>query len=51
MEEFFSGVTINERTNLKLQTQIVPLIYRTYMSEFLYILNNLRIKLKYIISI
>ncbi|MGJ0309687.1 TIGR03915 family putative DNA repair protein [Aliarcobacter cryaerophilus] len=31
---FFSGVTINERTNLKLQTQMVPLLYRTYMSEF-----------------
>ncbi|WP_148624712.1 TIGR03915 family putative DNA repair protein [Aliarcobacter cryaerophilus] len=33
-KSFFSGVTINERTNLKLQTQIVPLLYRTYMSEF-----------------
>ena len=33
-KSFFSGVTINERTNLKLQTQMVPLIYRTYMSEF-----------------
>lgn len=31
---FFNGVTINERTNLKLQTQMVPLLYRTYMSEF-----------------
>ena len=31
---FFSGVTIKERTNLKLQTQMVPLLYRTYMSEF-----------------
>ena len=35
-KSFFSGVTINERTNLKLQTQMVPLLYRTYMSEFLY---------------
>ena len=33
-KSFFSGVTINERTNLKLQTQMVPLLYRTYMSEF-----------------
>jgi probable DNA metabolism protein len=35
-KSFFSGVTINERTNLRLQTQMVPLLYRTYMSEFLY---------------
>ncbi|MCT7461520.1 TIGR03915 family putative DNA repair protein [Aliarcobacter cryaerophilus] len=33
-KSFFSGVTIKERTNLKLQTQMVPLLYRTYMSEF-----------------
>ena len=33
-KSFFSGVTINERTNLKLQTQMVPLLYRTYISEF-----------------
>ncbi|OCL97279.1 TIGR03915 family putative DNA repair protein [Arcobacter porcinus] len=33
-KSFFSGVTINERTNLKLQTQMLPLLYRTYMSEF-----------------
>ena len=33
-KSFFKGVTINERTNLKLQTQMVPLLYRTYMSEF-----------------
>lgn len=33
-KSFFSGVTINERTNLRLQTQMVPLLYRTYMSEF-----------------
>ncbi len=33
-KSFFSGVTINERTNFKLQTQMVPLLYRTYMSEF-----------------
>ena len=33
-KSFFKGVTINERKNLKLQTQMVPLLYRTYMSEF-----------------
>ena len=33
-KSFFKGVTIKERTNLKLQTQMVPLLYRTYMSEF-----------------
>ena len=34
-KRFFKGVTIEERLNLKLQQQLVPLIYRTYMSEFL----------------
>ena len=34
-KSFFSGVTIKERINPKLQTQMVPLLYRTYMSEFL----------------
>jgi probable DNA metabolism protein len=33
-KSFFSGVTIKERINPKLQTQLVPLIYRTYMTEF-----------------
>ena len=33
-KSFFSGVTIKERINPKLQRQMVPLIYRTYMSEF-----------------
>jgi probable DNA metabolism protein len=33
-KSFFSGVTIKERINSKLQQQMVPLIYRTYMSEF-----------------
>lgn len=33
-KSFFSGVTIKERINPKLQTQMVPLLYRTYMSEF-----------------
>ena len=31
---FFNSVTINERKNLKCQQNFVPLIYRTYMSEF-----------------
>ncbi|MCT7540680.1 TIGR03915 family putative DNA repair protein [Aliarcobacter cryaerophilus] len=35
-KSFFSKVTIKERINPKLQTQMVPLLYRTYMSEFLY---------------
>ena len=34
-KSFFSAVTIKERINPKLQTQMVPLLYRTYMSEFL----------------
>lgn len=34
-KSFFSGVTIKERINPKLQRQLVPLLYRTYMSEFL----------------
>ena len=34
-KSFFKGVTIEERLNPKLQQQLVPLIYRTYMSEFL----------------
>ena len=34
-KRFFKGVTIEERINPKLQQQLVPLIYRTYMSEFL----------------
>lgn len=33
-KSFFKGVTIKERINPKLQKQLVPLIYRTYMSEF-----------------
>lgn len=33
-KSFFTGVTIKERINPKLQTQLVPLIYRTYMTEF-----------------
>jgi probable DNA metabolism protein len=33
-KSFFTGVTIKERINQKLQTQLVPLIYRTYMTEF-----------------
>lgn len=33
-KSFFSGVTIKERINSNLQRQMVPLIYRTYMSEF-----------------
>ena len=31
---FFDKVTIKERINPKLQRQMVPLIYRTYMNEF-----------------
>ena len=31
---FFNSVSIKERTNLKLQQNQVPLIYRTYMNEF-----------------
>ena len=31
---FFDSVAIKSRTNKKLQQQMVPLIYRTYMSEF-----------------
>ena len=34
-KRFFKGVTIEERINPKLQQQLIPLIYRTYMSEFL----------------
>ncbi|MAD41316.1 MAG: DNA metabolism protein [Arcobacter sp.] len=34
-KSFFKGVTIEERVNLKLQQNQIPLIYRTYMSEFL----------------
>ena len=33
-KSFFSGVTIKERINTNLQRQMVPLLYRTYMSEF-----------------
>lgn len=33
-KSFFKGVTIKERINPKLQRQLVPLYYRTYMSEF-----------------
>ncbi|AYJ80021.1 DNA metabolism protein [Aliarcobacter cryaerophilus ATCC 43158] len=33
-KSFFSKVTIKERINPKLQKQMVPLLYRTYMSEF-----------------
>ena len=33
-KSFFKGVTIKERINLKLQQNLVPLVYRTYMSEF-----------------
>lgn len=32
---FFTSVSIEERSNKKLQQNLVPLIYRTYMSEFL----------------
>ncbi len=31
---FFNNVTITERINIKLQKQLVPLIYREYMTEF-----------------
>ncbi|MDD4330641.1 MAG: DUF4130 domain-containing protein [Aliarcobacter sp.] len=34
-KSFFSGVTLKKRINTNLQRQMVPLIYRTYMSEFL----------------
>ena len=34
-KSFFKGISIEERVNLKLQQNQVPLIYRTYMSEFL----------------
>lgn len=34
-KSFFKAVTIKERINPKLQQNLVPLIYRTYMSEFL----------------
>jgi len=33
-KSFFDSVAIESRTNPKLQRQFVPLIYRTYMSEF-----------------
>jgi probable DNA metabolism protein len=33
-KSFFNAVSIKERENLKLQQNQVPLIYRTYMSEF-----------------
>lgn len=33
-KSFFNAVTIKERFKPKLQKQLVPLIYRTYMSEF-----------------
>jgi len=32
---FFESVAIESRKNLKLQKQLVPLLYRTYMTEFL----------------
>ena len=32
---FFNSVSIQSRQNKKLQQQFVPLIYRTYMSEFM----------------
>ena len=31
---FFDSVAIKSRKNKKLQQQTVPLIYRTYMTEF-----------------
>lgn len=34
-QTFFKSVTIQERKNLKCQQNLVPLIYRTYMSEFM----------------
>lgn len=33
-QTFFSSVAIKSRNNPKLQRQLVPLIYRTYMNEF-----------------
>jgi len=33
---FFKSVTIQSRENKKLQNSTVPLLYRTYMSEFMY---------------
>ncbi|WP_323594948.1 TIGR03915 family putative DNA repair protein [Aliarcobacter butzleri] len=33
-KSFFNAVTIKERLKQKLQRQLVPLLYRTYMSEF-----------------
>lgn len=33
-QTFFENVSINERKNKKLQQNFVPLMYRTYMSEF-----------------
>ncbi|WP_151944067.1 DUF4130 domain-containing protein, partial [Aliarcobacter butzleri] len=33
-KSFFNAVTIKERLKPKLQRQLVPLLYRTYMSEF-----------------
>ncbi len=33
-QQFYKSVTIESRINKKLQTQLVPLLYRTYMSEF-----------------
>ena len=33
-KHFFESVAIESRSNKKLQQQLVPLIYRTYMSEF-----------------
>jgi probable DNA metabolism protein len=33
-KEFFKSVTIESRKNERLQKQTVPLLYRTYMSEF-----------------
>ncbi|MDZ7819563.1 MAG: DUF4130 domain-containing protein [Aliarcobacter sp.] len=33
-KSFFNAVSIKERENKKLQQSQVPLIYRTYMSEF-----------------
>jgi probable DNA metabolism protein len=33
-KHFFESVAIESRSNKKLQQQLVPLLYRTYMSEF-----------------
>jgi len=33
-QTFFKSVAIETRQNEKLQKQLVPLVYRTYMSEF-----------------